>query len=62
MKNLSITNKIEALINANRDVMKGQLYSKCVVNTRSKTDEIINKYSKFLIEELEKYLRKQEKL
>lgn len=54
MKNLSITNKIEALINANRDVMKGQLYSKCVVNTRSKTDEIINKYSKFLIEELEK--------
>ncbi|MGN0992726.1 MAG: hypothetical protein ACI4PE_02180 [Bacilli bacterium] len=54
MKNLSITNKIEALINANRDVMKGQLYSKCVVSDRNKTDEIINKYSKFLMEELEK--------
>ena len=62
MKNLSITNKIEALINANRDVMKGQLYSKCVVNTRSKTDEIINKYSKFLIEELEKNINSKRDL
>lgn len=62
MKNLSITNKIEALINANRDVMKGQLYSKCVVNTRSKTDEIINKYSEFLIEELEKNINSKRDL
>lgn len=62
MKNLSITNKIEALINANRDVMKGQLYSKCVVSDRSKTDEIINKYSKFLIEELEKNINSKRDL
>ncbi|MGM9878915.1 MAG: hypothetical protein ACI31R_02690 [Bacilli bacterium] len=54
IKNLSIKNKIEALINANKDVLKGQLYSKCVVNDKNKTDEIINKYTNLLIEELEK--------
>lgn len=54
MKNLSINNKIEVLINANADVLKGQLYSKCVVNNREKIDRIIENYTNLLIEEMSK--------
>ena len=52
IKNTDIKNKIEALINANADMLKGQLYSKCVINNREITDEIINKYANLLIEEM----------
>lgn len=54
MKSLSINSKIEALINANTDVLKGQLYSKCVVNNREKIDRIIKNYTNLLIEEMSK--------
>lgn len=54
MKNLSIQNKIEALVNASSDVLKGSLYSSCVINNRNKIDEVIFRYTNLLIEEMVK--------
>ena len=50
--NLQIKNKIVALVEANTDVLKGQLFSKCVVNNRTKSEEIIGIYTKLIISEM----------
>ena len=52
MRNMNIDEKINALVSANVDVLEGQLYSKCVINNRKKTDEVIEKYKGILKDEL----------
>ena len=51
-KNLSIDEKIEALISANIDIFTGELYSKLVVNNRNFTETIINKYKDIFKKEM----------
>lgn len=52
MNNMNIQSKIEALISANTDVLKAELYTKCTINNKNKTDEIIKRYSDLFTEEM----------
>lgn len=50
--NLQLKNKIVALVDANTDVLKGQLFSKCVINNRTKSEEVISIYTQLIISEM----------
>ena len=52
MQNMGIRNKIEALVNANTDAYKGQIFSSCGVNSKENVNFIIDRYNSIFEEKL----------
>ncbi len=62
VKNMSISNKVEALVSTNTDNFKSILYSKCIINNKSNADSIINRYNDIFKEEFIKNINSKREL
>ena len=62
MQNMGIRNKIEALVNANTDAYKGQIFSSCGVYSKENVNFIIDRYNSIFKEELIKNIHSKRDL
>lgn len=62
IKNMSIDDKINTLVNSNTDSFKGQLFSRCIVNDSDKASSIIDKYNGVFTEEFIKNIHSKRDL
>lgn len=62
MQNMGIRNKIDALVNANTDAYKGQIFSSCGVNSKENVNFIIDRYNSIFKEELIKNIHSKRDL